>query len=61
MGPAIEGYDAGPGIVDVELALHDGFSTVVDLAVVHLPSVAMMDDFTIVRAPQERPLRHASG
>jgi serine/threonine-protein kinase RsbT len=51
LGILIQSSDPGPGIVDVELALRDGYSTSggigSGLAVVR----RMMDDFTIVSSP----------
>jgi serine/threonine-protein kinase RsbT len=50
-GILIQSSDPGPGIVDVELALRDGYSTSGGLGS-GLPSVRrLMDDFTIVTGP----------
>jgi serine/threonine-protein kinase RsbT len=51
VGILIQSSDPGPGIVDVELALRDGYSTSGGLGS-GLPSVRrLMDDFTIVTGP----------
>ena len=51
LGILIQCSDPGPGIVDVELALRDGYSTSGGLGS-GLPSVRrLMDDFTIVTSP----------
>ncbi len=51
VGILIQSSDPGPGIVDVELALRDGFSTSGGLGG-GLPGVRrLMDDFTIVTSP----------
>ena len=50
-GILIQSSDPGPGIVDVELALRDGFSTSGGLGG-GLPGVRrLMDDFTVVSSP----------
>ena len=51
VGILIQSSDPGPGIVDVELALRDGYSTSGGLGG-GLPGVRrLMDDFTIVTGP----------
>src|SRR3954471_23140539 len=51
LGILIQSSDPGPGIVDVELALRDGYSTSGGLGS-GLPGVhRLMDDFTIVTSP----------
>jgi serine/threonine-protein kinase RsbT len=51
VGILIQSSDPGPGIVDVELALRDGYSTSGGLGG-GLPGVRrLMDDFTIVTSP----------
>ena len=46
-GMAVEAYDSGPGIADIELALRDGYSTAQTLGA-GLPGVRrLMDDFAI--------------
>jgi serine/threonine-protein kinase RsbT len=51
VGILIQSSDPGPGIVDVELALRDGYSTGGGLGS-GLPSVRrLMDDFTIDTSP----------
>lgn len=46
-GIIVEAYDSGPGIVDVDLALRDGYSTKKSLGA-GLPGVRrLMDDFEI--------------
>jgi serine/threonine-protein kinase RsbT len=51
VGILIQSSDPGPGIIDVELALRDGYSTSGGLGS-GLPSVQrLMDDFTIVTSP----------
>ena len=51
VGILIQSSDPGPGIVDVELALRDGYSTSGGLGS-GLPSVRrLMDDFTIDTSP----------
>ena len=51
VGILIQSSDPGPGIVDVELALRDGYSTIGGLGS-GLPSVRrLMDDFTIDTSP----------
>jgi serine/threonine-protein kinase RsbT len=51
VGILIQSFDPGPGIIDVELALRDGYSTSGGLGS-GLPGVRrLMDDFTIVTSP----------
>ena len=51
VGILIQSSDPGPGIIDVELALRDGYSTSGGLGG-GLPGVRrLMDDFTIVTGP----------
>lgn len=50
-GLAVESNDSGPGIVDIELALQDGYSTAHTLGA-GLPGVRrLMDDFAISSTP----------
>ena len=50
-GIAIVGYDEGPGIANIELAMQDGYSTTRSLGVGLPGAKRVMDEFELVSAP----------
>ena len=51
LGIEIVAYDDGPGILDIELAMRDGYSSAKSLGVGLPGAKRVMDDFELVSAP----------